>query len=86
MGYETGNPPTGIRHRLYDLLNDPEETTDVSDNPENQKILMEFKMKMLEVFNNTHPKAADLPPDLSIDARLQWFCEPPEGNIPPDMR
>jgi arylsulfatase A-like enzyme len=80
QGYETGNPPTGIRHRLYDQINDPKETTDVSERPENQKILQELKEKMVTHFKITHPETGSLPEGLSIDEQLEWFCEPPEGD------
>jgi len=80
QGYETGNPPTGIRHRLYDQVNDPEETTDVSGSEENREILEKMKAEMIRLFKETHPSVEELPAGLSTDEQLEWFCEPPEGN------
>ena len=80
QGYETGNPRTGIRHRLYDQRNDPEETTDISGLDENQEIVKKMKDEMIKLFKETHPKADSLPEGLSKDEQLEWFCEPPEGN------
>lgn len=83
QGYETGNPPKGLRHRLYDLEADPKETTDVSGNPENQDILRELQKKMVRVFQDTHPNAGNMSEDLDIEQQLVWFCEPPDKN--PDI-
>ncbi len=34
QGYATGNPPPGITHRLYDEVNDPNETRNLANHPE----------------------------------------------------
>jgi arylsulfatase A-like enzyme len=83
QGYATGNPPTGIRHRLYDLVTDPDETNDVSKDPANRQILEELQRKMIRVFEETHPNVDELPEGLNVDETLAWFCEPPDDN--PDM-
>jgi choline-sulfatase len=80
QGYATGNPPTGIRHRLYDLEADPKETTDVSKDPANRKILEDLQQEMIRIFKETHPKTGELPGGLSIEEQLAWFCEPPDDN------
>ena len=80
QGYATGNPPTGIRHRLYDLENDPGETTDVSKDPTNQEILESLQQKMIDIFERTHPKANEIPLGLSVEEKLSWYCEPPDDN------
>lgn len=83
QGYATGNPPTGIRNRLYDLEQDPGETHDVSSDPDNQDVLRSLQNKMLEIFQDTHPLAAELPEGLPVEEQLAWFCEPPDDN--PDL-
>jgi choline-sulfatase len=83
QGYATGHEPSGIRHRLYDLTEDPEETHDVSGDPGNQVILESLQLKMLEIFKETHPLAGELPEGLSEEEQLVWFCEPPDDN--PDL-
>jgi len=80
QGYATGNPPSGIRHRLYDLVNDPRETTDVSHDPGNAEKLKELQIRMLEIFEETHPDASQLPEGLNVEEKLAWFCEPPDDN------
>jgi choline-sulfatase len=86
QGYETGNPPSGIRHRLYNLRNDPEETTDVSGREVTQDVLETMQFNMLEIFKSTHPDAEDLPEGLSVEEQLAWFCEPPDANPDPEAK
>ena len=80
QGYATGFGPSGVLERLYDQQNDPHETTDVADRPENQAVLEEMQQQMLTLFKQTHPKADQLPEGLSIEEQLAWFCEPVEEN------
>jgi arylsulfatase A-like enzyme len=80
QGYATGNPPSGIRHRLYDLVNDPHETTDVSHVPGNSETIRDLQLRMLEIFEETHPDASEMPDGLGIEGKLAWFCEPPDDN------
>ena len=80
QGYATGNPATGPIHRLYDLRNDPGETTNVFNEPANQKILAHLQDEMLRTFFETHPKITELPSGLNKEEMLSWFCEPPEGE------
>ena len=45
IGYSSGVGPSGIIHRLYDLENDPQESTDVSEKyPE---VLKQMQQEML---------------------------------------
>ena len=80
QGYATGNPPPGIPHRLYDLENDPDETTDVSAKPENAQVMAELQAALIEWFRDTHPGAAAVPETLSVEAQLIAFCEPPDAG------
>ena len=86
QGYETGNPPTGMRHRLYYLRDDPHETTDVSDVPGYQKEMETLQYKMLEIFKSTHPYAELLPEGLSLEEQLTWFCIPPDHDPDPGAK
>jgi arylsulfatase A-like enzyme len=76
QGYATGLGPSGILHKLYNLEDDPEEKTNVAANPENQKTLKRLQEKMIEIFTETHPEADLIPPDLSYEDQLIWYCEP----------
>ncbi len=76
LGYETGFGPSGIYHRLYNLLEDPNETTNLAYNPEYLKKLKEMQDLMLNKFMDTHPDAAQLPDELNKVGQLVWFCQP----------
>lgn len=76
QGYATGNPPPGITHRLYDVQNDPSETTNLAHEPSLHDTLAALKQTMLDRFVATHPEGEALPPGLSIDDALVWFSEP----------
>lgn len=79
QGYATGFPPPGITHRLYDLAADPDETRNVAHLPENAEVLSELQQHLLRWFAETHPKAAQLPPNLPVEQQLVFFCEPPDA-------
>jgi arylsulfatase A-like enzyme len=78
LGYETGNPPPGITHMLYDLKRDPGETHNLAGDPKYFAVLRDLQQKMLARFKETHPKAGSLPQGLSVEQSLAWFCEPPD--------
>ncbi len=78
QGYETGNPPPGITHRLYDLQNDPAESTDVAGRPENREVLAQMQEAMLDIFRATYPGADTIPATLSVEEQLVRFCVPPD--------
>lgn len=81
QGYATGNPPPGISHRLYDMLNDPKETRNLANDPEFQEIINQLQQNMLEVFEKTHPLAEEVPHEWSIEQKFAAFCEPPEAVL-----
>jgi len=78
MGYETGFGASGIAHRLYDMVGDPKETTNLSNNPKYQETMLDLQKKLLEVFENTHPLAGKLPESWSMEQKFVAYCEPPE--------
>ena len=80
QGYATGFAPSGVMHRLYHVIDDPDEQIDVAGLPEHAETLHALQQLMLSHFKATHPHAADLPGNLSIDDALAWFCEPPDAN------
>ncbi len=83
LGYATGNPPTGIEHRLYDMVEDPQEFTNLADRPELAETLGSLQGQLLDRFKHTDPRADQLPPDLDVSQALAWFCEPPENAARP---
>lgn len=76
LGYATGNPPSGIYHRLYNLYDDPGETTNLAYEPEYVQLISNMQDKMIEWFMKTHPDAKNIPGELNRTGRLVWFCEP----------
>jgi len=82
QGYATGYGPSGIIHKLYHLINDPGETTNVASNPDHADIVNTMQTQMLKIFTETHPFADQLPEGLSREKSLVWFCNPPE-KMPP---
>lgn len=80
QGYATGNPPMGVTHRMYDLVNDPAETRNVGQEEENQDLLQEMQLQMIETFKQTDPRASELPEGLTLEETLAWFCVPPDAG------
>ncbi|MDD6209856.1 MAG: sulfatase-like hydrolase/transferase [Bacteroidales bacterium] len=83
IGYATGYGPAGITHFLYNLDNDPGETTNLAKHPEYEKQFREMQQLLLQHFIENHPDAANLPRQLTDEGKLAWFCEPRDiGAIP----
>lgn len=76
IGYKTGLGPPGVVHRLYNLENDPAETTNLAYQPAYRDTLQQLKNVMLQKFLSTHPDATKCPGSLTLDGKLAWFCEP----------
>ena len=66
IGYKTGFGSSGIVHRLYNLKNDPSESTNVAAKLENKDLLLEMKQLMLSHFMKTHPDASRCPASLTL--------------------
>lgn len=78
MGYSTGLGAPGITHRLYNVRADPEEMKNLAGGPEYGGVLKQLQQTMLARFQETDPRAPQLPPHLSMEEALSWFCEPPD--------
>ncbi|GAA4394514.1 sulfatase [Nibrella viscosa] len=77
LGYEIGTSrPTGYLHRLYNLRHDPDELHNLAGEPAHQKRLRAMQEQLIAVFTDSHPDAARLPANLTIEQTLAWFCEP----------
>lgn len=74
QGYTTGLGASGVIHRLYNLITDPGETTNVA--KQNSAVVDSLQQLMLIRFAETHPYADELPANLTTDGKLVWFCEP----------
>ncbi len=78
QGYATGNPPPGITHRLYDVVNDPDETTNLYADPALADTVQVLQDQLINWFRETHPNSASVSQDASVEEQLVTFCEPPD--------
>jgi arylsulfatase A-like enzyme len=69
-GYKTDNPKPGPYMRLYDLVKDPGEFTDISAKQPN--MVARMKELILTRFRGTHPDAAQEP----ASEQLDYFLRP----------
>ncbi|MGK7397387.1 MAG: sulfatase family protein [Candidatus Cyclobacteriaceae bacterium M3_2C_046] len=76
LGYATGHGPSGIYHRLYNISEDPDETTNLAYQEKYKNKVFEMQDIMLNKFNQTHPDADRLPLELNQTGQLVWFCQP----------
>ena len=83
INYKTGNGPSGIVHRLYNLEEDPNELKSVAGLRENSDDLKNLQKKMLNRFHETHPEAKKCPEGLSTVGKLVWFCHPRDIGAEP---
>ena len=81
MGYETGQPPPGPIHRLYDVRSDREEFHNLASEPAFADVVRHLQNLMLARFEETDPRAPSLPEGLTIEGQLTWFCQPPETAL-----
>lgn len=79
-GYATGLGASGIVHRLYNRMQDPNETRNLANFPENQRELLRLQNALVQRFRETHPYASKISPAQSLEEQLIQFCEPPEGE------
>jgi len=84
-GYATGQGPSGIIHRLYDLENDPKETTNLANKVDFQETVAKLQEVLLEKFMDTHPMAVNVPSGLNTLGKIIWFCEPNDVGAEPGV-
>jgi choline-sulfatase len=79
-GYETANPTPGRYHRLYHLIADPDEMTDVSTRfPE---VVDRLESLLLDRFRTTHPERDSEPPRLSRPESIEFYLRPRDAGEP----
>jgi choline-sulfatase len=76
LGYATGLGPSGVVQMLYDLEDDPDETTNLAYMEEFSDMVDSLQSVMLGKFTSTHPMAEYVPSGLNRTGKLIWFCEP----------
>ena len=75
-GYATGRPPSGPYERLYDLKDDPDETTDVALRPELASIREALRRQLHERLVSTRDPESPVPPRLSEIEAIRWCLVP----------
>ena len=73
-GYKTENPTPGRYQKLYDLVEDPGEFTDVSER--HPEVVQDFQQKLLQRYRDTHPEAATEPKQGSLEDQLDFYVRP----------
>ena len=85
IGYATGYGPAGITHFLYDLENDPQETTNLAGKAEYKEAFNQMRSQLLRHFEQNHPDGKKAPANLTDDGKLVWFCEPRDIGAMPSL-
>ncbi len=80
QGYATGYPAPGITHRLYDVINDPDETENLYADPSLADTVQHLQSELISWFRQTHPNPDTVSLDASVEEQLVSFCEPPDEN------
>jgi choline-sulfatase len=83
-GYATANPTPGPYQRLYDLLADPDETTDVCDRPNLAPVVADLRHQLFQRLVTTWDNREVVPPGLpELEAITGTSCPAtPRGNEP----
>ncbi len=79
-GYKTGLPLPGRKRILYDLKNDPNETTNLAARREYKRLLAQLEREMLLRFEASHPAASDIPSGLDLEDALDYYLTYREEN------
>ncbi len=85
LNYQTGQPPSGIFQRLYNLEKDPKEEHNLAYLPQYDSIVQGFQHKMLQRFRQTHPDAHNEPDNMTTLGKLVWYCEPRDVGHEPGL-
>jgi len=80
QGYATGYPAPGITHRLYDLVNDPNETKNLYVDPALTDTVRLLQAELINWFRETHPNPDTVSREWPIEQQLISFCEPPDAQ------
>ena len=65
------------------MAGDPGEFRDLADDPQHETLIRDMQSRMLDIFTRTHPRAPELPGELTVEEQLEWFLEPPENHLSP---
>ncbi|MEO6810417.1 MAG: sulfatase-like hydrolase/transferase [Isosphaeraceae bacterium] len=79
-GYETANPTPGPYKRLYDLQADPDETTNLHDQPDLASTLAKLQHALYTRLVTTREGRAQVPPNLSEIEAIHWCLVPRDAK------
>jgi len=79
-GYETGRPLSGPYERLYDLRDDPGETTDLSSRPEFAGIKGALIRELYHRLVSTQGRGRTVPADLPMMEAIHRCLVPPDAG------
>lgn len=74
-GYETGLPLPGRTRILFDVENDPGETTNLAARSEYKDVVARLEREMLRRLEETSPYARTTPPGLDVEDKLDWYLK-----------
>jgi choline-sulfatase len=81
-GYETAYPKPGKQKRLYNVVTDPDEMTNLAGQPKYERVVRALQQKLYERLMATHPQARELPRGVSQEAAIDLLLRPVEGAQP----
>ena len=79
-GYETDDPTPGRYRRLYDLVNDPGEFSDVA--ASRPEVVARLEDLMLDRFRKTHPDREKEPQRLGREEAIEYYLRPRDSTAP----
>ena len=77
-GYETAYPKPGKSKRLYNVVKDPDEMTNLANRPEFRKVVEQLQGKLYERLISGRPKAKEPPSNLSQEEAIDLLLQPVE--------
>ena len=75
-GYETGKPLPGRVVQLFDVINDPDETTDLAKRPERAKLVEELTTVLADHLTKTAREPNLIPTTTDVHAKLEHLLQP----------
>jgi arylsulfatase A-like enzyme len=82
-GYHTGKPLPGPYQRLFDLVDDPAETRDLSDDPRHQAVKDDLLRQMYVRMTTTRDGLEPVPAGLPTLEAIHWCLVPRDVPIAP---
>ena len=75
-GYAPSGPPPGPSTRLFDEIQDPGETVDLSDRPDLASVVADLRHRLLDRLRTTRAGRTPVPSGLTEAEALRWCLTP----------